>query len=577
MRNQFINRPNRRKVLECGGCDTALERCCRFVAGFSLVGRMLFKNSVALRLPPHSTVQARNGRFISLVLIFALSISFAQGQGLTWPTNQMLPTFSKPAAVLDAIDISSNTGPEIDLFASLEGIVNRTQPQIICLNRGDGEGEFTWVKLHNLNYNVTNGYNCILKYRSYVTGLVVTDPTQPDTLNLATTMAGVNNELICDPGLLNTLTNSPYDLSIKDDLRGRFSNKYQVYGYLYTNYWPLCTLRIIAGADPHVDGNLRDYLVAVKSATVWLDPGTRKDANLLRVFVSNMTPVNGLYMGWWPSEGNGLTWIANYGIPVLASDFYRNGSVFSGVQRAINIPPIPPPPPLTNKVYVSLILSDGDNVQYMQHVMKMWWGSPDRGKVPIGWTADALACDLDPAMLDYYWSTASSNDCLISGPNGAGYAHLELWNPANVAAFAGRTDAYLRRSGFRSITVWDNVTAGNAQAYATNCPTLFGLFDQGGSYNAVNFGLKTIALTPTYSPDTNAIISAIRDAARGWNGAAPLFIAGQGVSWNITPLDVLNIARTFDTNEFQFVRPDHLFLLYRQYHEEPASDSDSSK
>ncbi|HUA66164.1 MAG TPA: hypothetical protein VME24_09970 [Alphaproteobacteria bacterium] len=442
--------------------------------------------------------------------------------------------------------------------------MNRSQPQIVCVDRRDGEGAFTWVKLHNLNYNLANGYNCILKYRSYLTGLVVTDPGVPDTLNLATTIAGVNNELICDPSLLNTLTNSPYNLAIKDDLRGRFSYRNEVYAYLYTNYWAACTHRIIAGLQPEEHGELRDYLVAIKSATVWLDPARRKNADLLGRFVSDMTPANGVYMGWWPSEGDGLGWIAKYGIPVLASDFYRNGSVFSGVRCDIHVPPIPPPPPLKNKVYVALILSDGDNVQYMEHVMKMWWGSPDRGKVPIGWTVDALACDLDPAMLDYYWSTASSNDCLISGPDGAGYAHLELWSTTNTVAFAAKADVYLRRSGIRTITVWDNVTAGIAEAYATNCPTLLGLFDQGGNYNAANLGLKTIPLTPTYSPDTNAIISAIKSAASGWNGNTPLFIASQAVSWNITPIDLLNIANRFDTNEIEFVRPDQLFLLYRE-------------
>src|SRR5580692_4100392 len=154
--------------------------------------------------------QITTGLTVALTLVFTFCITLSRGEGLTWPTNQLLPTFSKPAAVLDCIDVSSSTRPEINLFASLEGIVNRTQPQIVCVSRRDGEGAFTWVKLHNLDYKVTNGYDCILKYRSYVTGLVVTDPSQPDTLNLATTIAGVNNELICDPSLLSTLTNATY-------------------------------------------------------------------------------------------------------------------------------------------------------------------------------------------------------------------------------------------------------------------------------------------------------------------------------------------------------------------------------
>ena len=70
--------------------------------------------------------------------------------------------------------------------------MNRKQPQIACVNRRDGEGEFTWLKLHNLSYSMVNGYNAVLKYRTNVTGLVVIDPEQPHTLNLATTMAGVS-------------------------------------------------------------------------------------------------------------------------------------------------------------------------------------------------------------------------------------------------------------------------------------------------------------------------------------------------------------------------------------------------
>jgi len=93
----------------------------------------------------------------------------------------------------------SCSGAEIDLFASLEGIVNRTRPRIACVNRRDREGKFTWLDLHKLSYGMVSGYDAILTYRTNVTGLVVTDPGQPHTLNLATTMAGVNNELICDP------------------------------------------------------------------------------------------------------------------------------------------------------------------------------------------------------------------------------------------------------------------------------------------------------------------------------------------------------------------------------------------
>ena len=527
-------------------------------------------------LPAGSSIRrCHRARFVLLVWLAILGLNcppLVKGTGLTWPVNQLLPTFSTPAPVLDCIDVSSASSAEIDLFASLEGIVNRTQPQVACVSSTDGEGAFTWLNLHNLPYTVTSGYNLILKYRTNFTGLVVTDPNLAHTLNLATTMAGVNNELICAPNLLATLTNAPYNLPIGDDLRGRFADKYAVYGYLYTNYWPQCTHRIIAGMGTNLDGNLRDYLVAAKVATVWLDPGTLnfQDKSTLALFMSGMTPANGVYMGWWPDEGNGLTWIANYGIPVLASDWFRNGSVFSGVVRPINVPDIPPPPPLQNKVYVALILSDGDNIQYMQHVMQMDWGNAARGSVPIGWTTESLAADMDPVMFSHYWGTVTTNDCLISGPSGAGYTHMELWNSANLTAFASLSDGYLQHSGLRVITIWDNVTTAVAQAMATNCPTLLGLTDQ-GTHNGVDLGLRTIALTPTYASTIPQMTSAISNAAASWNGTAPIFIAAQATVWSLGPADMLTIANMFNTNEYVFVRPDHLFMLANRVFGPPAA------
>jgi hypothetical protein len=507
----------------------------------------------------------RQAGALTVAVLAALSAFSAKAQDINWPTNQLLPTFSTPVSNVDCIDISSASNPEIDLFTSLEGIVNRTQPRIACCSTVNGEGEFTWMTIHNIAYTVVSGYNAVLQYRSSLTGLVVTDTNQPDTLNLATTMAGVNNELICDPSLLSTLTNAPYNLPIVDDLRGRFANKYQVYGYLYSNYWPQCTHRILAGLETNLDGNLRDYLVAAKVATVWLDPGTiSEDATTMALFTSQMTPVNGVYIGWVPNEGNDVPWLATYGLPVVASDYYVNGSLFAGVPSPINVPAIPPPPPLQNKVYVAMLLSDGDNAQYMQHAMKINWENGDRGSVPIGWTTDPLVANLDPVMLNYYWSTATSNDCLISGPSGAGYARIEHWSAANLTLFASAADRYLQQSGLRVITVWDSVDSATALAFATNCPSLLGITDQNGTYSAVNMGLRCIAETPTYASTTNAMISAIQSAASKWNGSAPVFIVAQADAWDLVPSDLLNIANTFSTNEYQFVRPDHLFMLYNQ-------------
>jgi len=515
-------------------------------------------------------VKNNYGAVTSAVVSLTVSTSLTATEstrGLTWPASQFLPTFATPAARIDCIDMDTVSAAQQALFCSLEGIVNRTQPRIACVSAAS-EGEFTWLSLHHLSYDTMDGFDALLKYGTNITGLVVTDPDEPDTLNLATTIAGVKNELICDPGLLHTLTNTPYNLKVNDDLRGKFSNADQVYGYLYTNYWSQCTHRIIAGLQKDSSWYLRDYLVAVKSAVVWLDPGNvTADADILDLFVSDMSPVGGIYLGWWPSEGADLDWIGGYGLPVMASDFFENASVYGGVATPISVPAVPPTPTLQNKVYVSLTLSEGDNAQYMQHAMYQNWQSSARGVIPIGWTVQPLLADFDPGMLNYYWSTATTNDCLVAGPSGAGYTHAEYWSSGNMADYTKASNYYLQRTGIRTITIWDNVSTATGDAYATNCPTLLGINDQSDGYYTTDFqSLAGVGLPAngSYASTAADLLNAITNTAANWSGSAPMFIAMQGDAWDVTPAVCQTVASALSPTKYVVVRPDQLFLLYQE-------------
>lgn len=61
-------------------------------------------------------------------------------------------------------ELRNASGPEVDLFASLEGIANRTRPQIIL----DSGADIIWFSPHGLSWNVfTNNYYeyDVVKYR----------------------------------------------------------------------------------------------------------------------------------------------------------------------------------------------------------------------------------------------------------------------------------------------------------------------------------------------------------------------------------------------------------------------------
>ena len=97
---------------------------------------------------------------------------------------------------------------------------------------------------------------------------------------------------------------------------------------------------------------------------------------------------NAVVLGWYATERSGVTTATRFGIGTMPADHFMNATVFAGGSHEIRIPAAPEPPALENKLYVTIFLSDGDNIQYTQHAMRRIWdrSSDVRGKMPLNWT-----------------------------------------------------------------------------------------------------------------------------------------------------------------------------------------------
>jgi hypothetical protein len=475
---------------------------------------------------------------------------------------------------VDWVAVQQNgSSAEMYLFSSLKGIINRTQPRIFSYE-GDAfaEGQYTWLQSLGLNWSEpADKWDLITKYRSEINGLIVYDPAQIHTVNLATAMAKDLHALIASPLLLTRLTAAPYNLPVLADLRGQYTSKLQVYQALYNNYWPNIDHRLLIGLNPDVHkAALREYATALGAAVVWLDPNVSAESTLLNSFLSSM-PAGANYMGWWPEEQPGVQRVSTYGFTTIASDWCSNLTVHSGMPRTINIKPMPPKPTLQNKIYVAFILSDGDNLQYVEHLMRKLWNDPGRGTVPMGWTLSPAMVDAMPGALNYYWQSSTDNDNLISGPSGYGYTYPNSWPDQSLLnQFVAKTAAYNQQAGFRVITVWNTITGGINQnvgeTYARYAPTLLGVTAQntGGGLTVYNDSLPGMALSCNYCTNEQAIKDAISAAAAGWNGTSPRFIIIQAQPWQgVTPTSFKNAANSLST-DYIVVRPDHIFQLIRE-------------
>ena len=521
-----------------------------------------------------------------VLLLTLLSVCLSTRAQITWPEGQLLPSFPEPATTQDLIYLRMDDHPfpikvtteEMYLFSSLKGIINMTQPRIFSYEGDDfAEGPYTWLNSLGIKYTEHGNipWNVLQKYLSEIEGLIVYDPNQDHTVNLATTLAKDKKALIAAPSLLPMLTAAPYNLPILEDLRDRYTNKLEIYQDLFDNYWLDIDKRILIGLSPdRHKGSLREYAVALGAAVIWLDPDVAIESALLNKFLESMPP-EANYMGWWPEEGPGVDRASRYGIATIASDYSTNLTFHSGMPRTIKPRPMPAKPDLENKIYVAFILSDGDNLQYVEHLMRKLWNNSDRGRVPIGWTISPAMVDAMPGALNYYHSSARDGDNLISGPSGYGYTYPNHWPSTNSYAalkqFVKKTEEYNIQAGIRVATIWNTITGGigtrSGIIFADNASTLLGMTGQntGAPLVVYNNSLPGMPLSCNYCTGEEAMKDHIASAARGWNGRNPRFVIIQAQPWNnVTPTSFKNVANSLDANDYVVVRPDHIFQLIRE-------------
>ncbi|GIO13800.1 hypothetical protein J19TS2_33550 [Cohnella xylanilytica] len=166
---------------------------------------------------------------------------------IQWPAHQALPSFAR-AERLDVANVREQPGDVKLLMTTLQGLVNREKPRIYLIqNEND-----PWFENMSLPHTVYDSYlDLFNKYRKAVKGLIVYDPDVPDSINVATTLAGLKDAVVVSPEWADTLTAAPYNLQVLDDLRGRFEGKLDAYQWQYDQLWSLTTHRMLIGLSPN--------------------------------------------------------------------------------------------------------------------------------------------------------------------------------------------------------------------------------------------------------------------------------------------------------------------------------------
>ena len=526
--------------------------------------------------------------------------------GISWPTGQALPIFATPAPQLDAVPIGVLSPDEQLTFSALQGYVNKQQPRIYLADLRAEEGSKTWpqtstVALGKMSFfDASSRYDLIKKYANDFNDVVLYDTSRsPHYRNLAGTVAGLSGALPVTTEVLERIRDHGMTPNVAVDLTElEFTSPIEIYNYLYDRYWGDCTRRLIVSARPDDEGgnfhHTRDIATACGAAVVWLDGRIPAERDVMRKFYGDMTAGDAIALGWYASERSGITTASEFGIGTLPADYYSNASIFSGTNHRIQIPTVPPKPQLENKVYIAVFISDGDNIQYTQHAMRGRWdaSSDARAQLPLNWTIAPGLVDIGPGILNYYYSTATPNDCFVTGPSGMGYAMpvntltepgapvgVYLKDSDRMEGYARLSETYLQRSGLRVITIWDNANEMQRSAYERNCRNLYGATVQNfrdvpsvrGSVERDRVRFEKLVIP--YAGSIEHLESSLQHELGDWDGKGPLFLSYQVDVWHeLKPDRIVEIASRLDErfpNAVQFVRADHYFNLFNEAHQLP--------
>ncbi|MBR4644130.1 MAG: discoidin domain-containing protein [Bacteroidaceae bacterium] len=514
---------------------------------------------------------------------------------LCWSEDRLLPHFLPPAPTIRSLDMSaaSLSGEERVMFCTLQGIINRTRPRILLYNHNE-EPQNTWPSAHSLKVVAvpsSSPYNMVKLFKEEIKGLVLySNALTNHYSNLAVTIAGLDRLLPVTAEIRAKLVANGMDFPVVEDLTSlTMSTAYAVYNYLYNNYWSRCNHRLLISERPTIP-YVHDIGAACGSACVWLDPRTATERSLLDKMLKDMTPGRDIVLGWYPEERSGVGEATKYGLSTVPADFFENTTVYTAVNNPVKIAPVPKRPKLENKVYATIYISDGDNIQYCQHAMAKIFEQSGRGKMAMNWTISPALADFSPMMLNYYYRKASTNDCFVSGPSGLGYAmpfnglgsgsgtYYTSSGPT-LTPYTKLTQRYIEKAGLRVITIWDNISAPQRKAFADNCPYLYGLTindyeRQSGrlAYTVQSGWLPIAPQYPCYRGDIDGITDFFNRDIKNFKGTAPMFVTGQADVWNLKPDQLIALKDRLDAlspGNVNIVRADHWFSYYNEAHHLP--------
>lgn len=434
-------------------------------------------------------------------------------------------------------DATATAYDESIAVACLQGIVNRGGPRVCVLSRKDTRPEYWW-KILSTQGRWLEGkalepladLDALMELaRPWLKGAVIWDPEVPASLNVATTIAGVEDGVVLSPEYAQTYL-AKWNLNVLADLRGQFtgqetgSKKNDAYRWAIREYLRKgrCSARLLClyedAFSTRARGDIgyvltRDWAVARRAFVYDLspwgdevpgdDPGQRLgtdlatyrmmlEATLEQSAPDRMTEVTGFFAfakysnvpghasahDPVPTEWETVWLISPYNCyqNTISSDCFNQSFHSQAPSRQLKQRRPAGTPVLANKAYVTILMADYDSATPLYSFLPTHWDDPNRGQVPLAWGVNPNLIETYPDVIAYLYETATAADYFTADASAAGYMNPNRIQKEHLPLFVRHNRRFFQQTDITiapMVLDWDQPSAEVKDAFTRFSPDGF--------------------------------------------------------------------------------------------------------
>lgn len=391
--------------------------------------------------------------------------------------------------------------------ASLQGIINRTSPQLYLLSAANTRPQF-WLDvmskeggwLEHRKRKSLPDIGAVAKLAGKrLKGAIIWDPAVPASVNVATMMAGMHDAIVLSPELAERHLRQ-WRLKVIADLRGKFtgaetgSKKNDAYRWAIREYLAkdLCSSHLLClfedSFTTRAKGDIgyvltRDWAVKNRAFVLDLSPWGDEtpgddpqqriglDLETYKIILAEtlrhsagkqMTELTGFFaFAKYSNQPNHpsvhlevpteweTVWLMspfNCYQNTISSDCFNQSFHSHFPRRPLKQRSDPKPVPLEKKAYICILMADYDSATPLYDFLPKHWHDANRGKTPLAWGVNPNLLETYPDIISYFYETASSADTFTSDASAAGYMNPNRIRKEHLPLFVRHNQQFFREA-----------------------------------------------------------------------------------------------------------------------------------